>query len=298
MDAPIIESYTGPVLFDGVASGQVFRKLLGDGVAGSVTPVGTKRRSATGAGSLEKKIGQRVLPKSFQVYDDPTVEKFDGVVLFGHYRYDDEGVEARRVDIVSNGVLKDMDMSRVPTKKLSGTNGHGRRSPGGGTVKASIGCLFVQDDDAVSDAELKAALIEAAKDEGLEYGLRITSLRSAGITSSQSDIFAFFMRMQRGQQAGLGDPVFAHKVYVDDGHEELVRGMEFEPVEVRNLKKILAASDTRTVYNYIGIGFAGATPPSTIIAPAVLFEELELHKIEQEHDKLPILKTPASRKTS
>jgi len=298
MKAPIIESYTGPVLFDGVASGQLFRQLVADGVAGSVTPVGTQRRSATGAGSLEKKIGHRILPKSFQVYDDPTVKKSDGDILFGHYRYDDEGVKARKVDIVVNGVLKNMDMSRVPTKKLSGTNGHGRRPPGSGRVKASIGCLFVQDDDAMSDAELKTALIDAAKEEGLEYGLRISSLRAPGIASSQSDIFAFFMRMQRGQQAGLGDPVLAYRVYVDDGHEELVRGMEFDTVEVRSLKKILAAGDAPTVYNYIGIGLGGATPPSTIIAPAMLFEELELHKIEKEHDKLPILKAPALRETN
>ena len=39
------------------------------------------------------------------------------------------------------------------------------------------------------------------------------------------------MRMQRGGgEPGLGDPVLAYKVYVEDGREELIRGVEFAPV--------------------------------------------------------------------
>ena len=45
----------------------------------------------------------------------------------------------------------------------------------------------------------------------------------------------------------------------------------------------------------ISLGMGGASPPATIVAPPILFEELELSKIEQELDKLPILKAPASR---
>jgi hypothetical protein len=49
------------------------------------------------------------------------------------------------------------------------------------------------------------------------------------------------------------------------------------------------------VYNYIGLGLMGATPATSIISPALLFEELELFKIEQEEDTLPILATPLKR---
>lgn len=295
LSAPILDEYTGPVLFDGQAAGQVFRQMFADGVAGKVDPVGTQRRRFEGAANLEKKLGRRILPKSFQVYDDPTVKKVDDTLLMGHYRYDDEGVKARRVDIVVDGVLKDMAMSRVPTKKLSGSNGHGRRGMGAGSPSSAIACLFVTDNNGLSDDELKAELIEAAKDEGLDYGLRVTSLRSVGIGSSQSEIFAFFMRLQRGGNSGLSDPVSVYKVYVDDGREELVRGCEFGPVEIRSLREILAAGAKQTVHNYIDIGFGGASPPASIMAPAVLFKELDVSKIEQEHDKLPILKSPATR---
>ncbi len=293
--APILDRYTGPVLFDGLAGAQVFRTMFAEAVAGRVDPVGSQRRGRSGAGSLEKKLDQKILPKSFQVYDDPAKSVVNGDYLLGSFTYDDEGVRPERVDLVVDGVLKSLVMSRVPTKKLSGTNGHARRSPGRGTANAAIGNLFVESKEGVSDGQLKKRLIEAAEDEGLEYGLRVAAVRSAGIGSSQANIMAMFMNMQRrGGQQNLGDPVYAYKVY-PDGREELVRGLEFGQVKLRDLKQIVAAGNTPTVYNYVGLGMSGATPATAIVAPGLLFEELELSKIEQEHEKLPILKSPLSR---
>jgi len=76
---------------------------------------------------------------------------------------------------------------------------------------------------------------------------------------------------------------------VDDGHEEMVRGMEFGAVETRELKRILAGGESVSVYNSnAGAGYS-------IICPSVLFEELELNKIEKEFDRLPILDAPRTR---
>ena len=74
-----------------------------------------------------------------------------------------------------------------------------------------------------------------------------------------------------------------------------MRGCEFGQVKLRDMKRIVAAGNTPEVYNYIGFGFMGATPATSIISPALLFEELELFKIEQEEDTLPILPTPLKR---
>lgn len=299
MEAPILEQYTGPVLFDGLAAAQMFRTMLAAGVAGRPEPVGTQRRRFTGAENLQKKLNRRILPKSFQVFDDPTVKKAGDALLFGHYEYDDEGVKAQKVNIVVDGKLKDMAMSRVPTKELSGSNGHGRRPATGGDLEAAIGCLFIEDEDGMSDDALKEALIKATREQDLEYGLRIASIRTAGLGSSRSDILSMFMRLQRGGGGdSLGDPIYVYKVYVDDGREELVRGCEFGPVTITKLKQISAAGKSPVVYNYIGFGLGGATPPSSVVSPAVLFEELDLSKIEQEHEKLPILESPAARKAT
>ncbi len=293
MKAPILETYSGPVLFDGRAAALLFRNMLAGGVVGRVDPVGTQRRQMMGAEGLEKQLGLAILPKSFQVFDDPTQKKHDDTLLFGHYHTDDEGVAARRVDIVVNGVLKDMCMSRVPTKRLTGSNGHARQA-GGGSPRASIGNLFIQDTKAISEKDLKDKLIEVAREAGLEYGIRVASLKGAGLGASRQDMIAMVMRRMRagGGGGGLPDPARIYKVYVSDGREEMVRGCEFGQFETRTLKKIAAAGNTQYVHNGADLG-GGVS--SAIIAPAVLFEELEISKIEQEQDTLPIMKAPLVR---
>jgi hypothetical protein len=265
--APVLEHYAGPVLFEAVAAGMVFEALLADGLCARPAPLGS---GGWGDTSLEKRIGQRILPRSFQIYDDPRPQRFGGAVLAGAYKYDDEAVPARRVDLVEKGMLKTLLASRAPTKKIKQSTGHGR---GGsfGDPTANIGCLYISGDNAIPTEELRQALIDAAKEEGLAFALRVESMRSTGYDE-------------------LGDPIYAYKVYVDDGREELVRGLQFLPVETRSLKHILAAGTQRKVYNSLsGI-------PASIIAPPVLFEELELSQFEEEFDKRPFLKPPAQRR--
>ncbi|UCC29702.1 MAG: hypothetical protein JSU86_16045 [Phycisphaerales bacterium] len=264
--APVLEHYTGPVLFEPIAAGKVFQALLADGLCATPIPIGS---GGWGDTSLEKKIGQRILPRSFNVYDDSGPQRFEGTILAGAYTYDDEAVQPGRVTLVEKGILKTLLAGRAPTRRIKKTTGHGR-SGGYGDAHATIGCLYVYDDDGMSADELKEKLIQAVREEGLEFGLRIES-------------------MEAGGYGELGDPIYAYKVYVDDGREELIRGMEFLPTETRSLRRILAAGAERKVYN------APAGIPVSVIAPAIILEELELTKIEREFDKLPILKPPPQR---
>ena len=262
----IPEQYTGPVLFEPAAACRVFDALLADKLCARPIPLGAGRWGDT---SLEKKLGLRILPRSFSVYDDPTVRKHDGKALSGAYTYDDEAVPAQRVTIVENGILENLLSGRAPTKKINGSNGHAR-SGGFGDPYAAVGCLYFSDANGLSADELRQELIQAAKDEGLEYGLRIVSLESGG--------------------GGLGNPIAAYKVYVDDGREEPIRGMRFKPIQTRSLKRLLAAGTEVEVYN------ASSGVGSSIVAPAILFEEIELTRIEGEWDRPPILASPATRK--
>jgi hypothetical protein len=271
--APVLESYTGPVLFAGQAAGQMFAALLGRGLAGQPDPVGTPRRPSGIGSSLEPKLGLRILPRSYQIYDDPRVASFAEQFLIGHYDYDDEGVAAQRVDLVENGVLKDLVMSRSPTQKRTRSNGHGRgRGP---AVSAAVANLFIVDAQGVGEDELKKEFLDACKEEGLEFGLKVTALKGSG-------------------RSGLPDPLYAFKVYVADGREELVRGIEFGQVQVRVLRRILASGNQAYVYN----ATSGLGVPAAIVAPSVVFEELEVSKIIQEFDKPPLLPSPLARKGS
>ena len=292
LSALVLENYTGPVLFEGVAAAQMFHQLLGTGLAGSPEPAGARRRGFAGSASLDTYLGRRILPRSFQVYDHPQTDAFPNVFLAGRYQYDDEGVEAHRVALVENGTLRDMVMSRTPTKKLTETTGHGRTTGFSGSPQAQIGCLFIESNDGVSNAELKQNLLEEADAQGLDFALKITTLGSGG-TGTAKDGMAFFGRSGRGPGGSLQDPLYAYKVYVDDGREELVRSCQFGQITMRSLRDIIAASETVQVFNQISP--SGFAPPSSISTPSVIFEEMDLTRIEPERDKQPFLKAPAAR---
>lgn len=263
--AKVLDQYTGPVLFEPKAAGSAFHSLFADRVAAVRIPLGAQWRDP----SLEKKLGLRVLPRSFEVYDDPQTKRYDGKLLAGAYQWDDEGVRGERVSIVEKGKLKHLVSSRSPTRKVHGSNGHAR-SGGLGDPQASVACMYVRDEEGMSKKDLREELIEAAQDEGLDYALRVESMEDGG-----------FMQ--------LGAPIYAYKVYVNDGHEEPVRGLTFGPVGDRAIKRLLAGGDTPEVSNFV------SSVSVSIIAPAVIFEELDLSKVEEEFDKLPILPAPGQR---
>lgn len=295
IDAPLLEEYIGPVLFDGTASPQLFQDLISRGVAASAGPVGGGRRRFSAMEDLSKYLGKRILPRSFQVYDDPSAGVWNNTILAGHFAFDNEGVRGRRVDIIVDGTLKGLLTCRTPTKDFDLSNGHGRRPGLGATAQASVGCLFVSSTDGLSADALKSKLIEIALDQGLDYALRIASLRSraAGRMGSMADMRAMFTRQQRGGGGGsaLSDPLFVYKVYVDDGREELVRGCEFGDISVTDLRRIAAVGDGETVYNRGGVQSGGVS----IIAPGVILEEVELFGIEQDHAPQPVIAAPHAR---
>lgn len=285
--APVLKDYTGPVLIDGAASPQLFRQLFARGIAGQVDPVGSQRRNVSGTEDLEKRLGKRVLPTSFHVYDDPRNAAFQGNPLAGHYLVDDEGVPAQRVEVVTNGKLQGMVMSRTPTKRFSQSTGHGRRGSSE-MPRPTIGCLYIESRDTKSADDLKKALQKAADDEGLEFGLRISGLRGRDPSEIPSSFRAG--RAAPGPR-GVSDPLAVYKVYVKDGREELVRGCEFRSLDERNLRRILAAGDVPFLDN----NALSSTPSSSVIAPAVLLEEMELSRIDRESEKKSILEAPHIR---
>lgn len=261
-----LDHYTGPVLFTGSASGSALLSLLGENFAARPPQVAARRQVDD---SFEKKLGRRILPRSFTVVDDPTMERYEGKPLLGHARFDDEGTPPQRVTLVEDGKLKALVAGRAPTRKVVGTTGHAR-SAGFADPEATVANLFFEDEDGLPKDELETELLEAAKDEGLDFALKVSSLNP-------------------GRGEAIGAPVIAHKVFAEDGRTEPVRGLVFERVEVRNLKRLLAAGNEPTVYHSLG------QHGVSVVAPAILFEELELNKPSEEFDKKPYLPSPANR---
>jgi len=281
-NAPKLEAYTGPVLFDAEAAAALFSQRLAGKFAGGQRPVG----SASDPDDFEKKLGKRILPRFMNVVDDPTQETINDVPVMGHYLYDDQGVKVRPLTLVEDGRLKALVMSRNPSKEFNKSTGHGR---GAYQPSTSVGCLIVTATDAADDEALKAQLLEACEDEELEFGIRIASLGSIG--GGRAGYYEYFSGFDFGGFAGRGGgttPLAMYKVY-PDGREELVRGAETARFDLRVFKRILAAGDRPYVLN------TGGVQGRTIVAPAMVFEELDLAKIERDFDKPPILPSPLSR---
>src|ERR1039458_1361279 len=122
--APVTEPFDGPAILSGRAAAVFFHEVLGHRLEGQ------RQRGDEEGQTFTKDVGKPVLPSFLSVSDDPTVSKFGDTWLSGSYEYDDEGEKARRVDLISDGVLKTFLMSRLPIASFSSTNGHGRAETG------------------------------------------------------------------------------------------------------------------------------------------------------------------------
>jgi predicted Zn-dependent protease len=258
--APIVEeSYRGPVLFAPDAANDVMAGLIGGNVLGRKPQPGRPNRT-TGAFATSYKT--RVLPNFVTVVDDPTVKAFEGKTLLGSYEVDSEGVKAAPVTVVNQGMLTNYLIGRQPLRDLPVSNGHGRATPGG-TPQPSLGVLLFKSSEAEPPKDLNDKLIHMASEAGQPYGYRVATL-------------------------GPGNsPRLLYRVYVKDGHEELVRGAVFNELDVRALRNDLTAmGDDPLVSNRM------SGLPQTIICPSLLFDELEVKRADTTKEKLPEYPAP------
>jgi len=278
---PTLEAYTGPVLFDAEAAAAIFSQRFAREFAGGQRPVG----SQSDPGDFERKIGKRILPRFVNVVDDPTRELINGVPVAGHYLYDDQGMKVQPVTLVEDGRLQALVMSRNPSKAFDQSTGHGR---GTGSPSSTIGCLIVSGTDPADDEALKEELMEAVADEDLEYGIRVAAVGNVGAGRGRyRGYYSSFGSL--GGRGGGTVPLAMYKVY-PDGREELVRGAEIARIDLKAFKRVLAVGDRPHVLN-TGSGSRGRT----VVAPAMLFEDLDLAKIDRDFDQPPILATPLGR---
>jgi hypothetical protein len=75
--------------------------------------------------------------------------------------------------------------------------------------------------------------------------------------------------------------------------------LRFRGVSTRSLRDILAASSETALFDYVNnaaplalIGAGGYLAPTAVIAPGVLFEEMEFEPAREPLPKLPIVPPP------
>ncbi|PYU04336.1 MAG: peptidase U62 [Acidobacteria bacterium] len=257
--APIVEEeYRGPVLFSPDAADDVVASLIGNNVLGRKPQLGAPNRTT---GTFATSYKSRVLPPFLDVVDDPTLKEFQGKSLTGSYEVDSEGVKAREVDIIQKGVLTNYLLGRQPIRDFPESNGHGRAAPAAPPMP-SLGVLLVKSSEALTPDALKKRVAELVKEQGKPFGYRVETMAGPA-------------------------PRLLYRVYAKDGHEELVRGAVFSELDVRALRSDLsAAGNDPLVSNRTG-GI-----PSTVIAPSLLFDELQVKRADTSKDKLPEYPAP------
>jgi TldD protein len=216
--------------------------------------------------------------------------------LLGHYLYDMEGVAPQPLTLVEKGVLKNFLLTRTPVfKEYPGSNGRARMTGSYGTRSPGFGNLFIRASQTTPAAGMKQKLMDLCKQNNKPYGILIRKLDYPSTASIEE--------LEKVMQAAGGShpvvpPLLAYKVY-PDGREELVRGLVFQGVSVRSFKDIVAASDENSVFDLIDsnapfalVGAGSFITTSSVIAPSLLFEELELEPVQQETPKPPIVPPP------
>jgi len=279
--APQAATYLGPVLLEAQAAGEFFNQLLASGVSNprSLWIEQQWAEQYFESGSLAGRLGLRVVSPMIDVFDDPTLREWDGQRMIGHYGVDDEGIPGRRVQLVQRGILKDLLMSRTPTRERKLSNGHGR-SDFKEHLTSRIGNLVISASETMSAKALRRRLREEARAFGLQHGLLVR--RIAPEDGQDNDEL-------------LAHPVLVYSVDVDTGDEHLLRDAQFTAVTLRALRDIIAASEQQRVHNFRKLGSVRGSRsyvPATIVHPAVLLTEMELKPTDRKPDKRPYLKHP------
>jgi hypothetical protein len=255
------------------------------------------------------RLGARVLPSSVTLVDDPSAKDFKGTPLIGGYRVDDEGVRGQKVTLVENGSLKNELMSRRPGPDFVQSNGHGRTAFLS-DAKPTMSNLIFSSTETLSPADLRKKFLDACraekKSERGQYCLVVREMDNPAVSLLHQDDFSELLA-SFGGGAGTGDrlPLVVYRIYPDSGREELVRGARIIGLNTRALRNIAGIGSDSFVYHYMqsqANGFAGTALsafgsaqvglPASVVAPSLLFEEVEVRGERGEAKRLALLPPP------
>jgi predicted Zn-dependent protease len=274
--APVVDPYSGPAILSGRAAGVFFHEIFGHRIEGS------RQKAADDAQTFARKVGEPVLPPFVGVVADPTMSKLGTTELAGSYPFDDEGVRARRVTVVKDGVLAEFLLSRSPLARFPRSNGHGRGLPGMRPMSRQSN-LIVESSVGVPFPQLVDRLKQEARKAGKPFGLLFDHVEGGFTFTGRYVPNAFNVT-----------PVVVYRVYTDSRPMELVRGVDLIGTPLSAFNKIVATDNRTETFNGMCGAESGPVPVSAS-SPALLVSEVEVQKKAKSQDTLPILAAPGAR---
>ncbi|MCL2289471.1 MAG: metallopeptidase TldD-related protein [Bacteroidetes bacterium] len=298
--APAIqESYSGPVMFEGEAVGEIVSQCFVDNPNGLLAarkpivsnPVLLQRygQFLPKENKLEQLTDKKVITRELSVAAVHGQKTYNGMPLIGYYEVDAQGVvPASKTVLIEDGVLRALLTDRTPTMKNGSSNGHRCFAISDGSLTGTLGSgiLELTATETMSYEALKEALIAAAKEEDYEYAYIVRKMANpmAGVPGLSA-----FVPSNAGT-FGVSRPVYIYRISVADGTEELVRSAKIADLSLKSFKRIVGVADTQEVYNTLQRGKQGGystwrsrfalvgSPASFIVPKAIVFQELEVEK--------------------
>ncbi|MGD0302263.1 MAG: metallopeptidase TldD-related protein [Bryobacteraceae bacterium] len=273
--ANTLANYSGPVMVEGEAAPQLVQRALLFSLVATKRTVSGMPGAQPNPNQAENifldKIGARVLPEFLSLSDNPTIHEYQGQHLAGFSKMDEDGVPSREVHLVENGILRTLLASRDPVRgvdRSTGSRHAGQSAPSNVIMTVSNG---------LSNDELHAKFIDLIKQRNRPFGIVVRRFRGGNNTSLNA--------------------LMAYKVF-PDGHEELIRGIQFFGLNAASFKDIVAASRD---LNFLTIRYVPQRgqffipnegeerfTPVSLVVPSLLFEDATLRKIRAAAPNPPV----------
>lgn len=289
------DPYTGPVLFEGTAAGEVIAQNFAGNLASNRAAQSDGLSFGDGnAVNFQNKIGGRVLPEFMSVTSNPRMLKYENISLLGGYDVDDDGNNSQEIVLVKDGFLKTLLSNRVPTKRLKVSNG-GRN--GGGSMY-SILKFDTKEEKQLSSKDLKSKLLSICKDRDLPFGIIVRKAMNQNIQATT--LYKLLPDYSSLSMASPGTmiPIEIYKVF-PDGKEEMFKSAKIKGISATSFKDILFTSNTKNVYKLLAPNssnpFMSRGNPyitASIIAPDLLFEDIEVAPVDDDLPKPPYITKP------
>jgi predicted Zn-dependent protease len=154
--APAIqESYSGPVMFEGEAVGEIVSQCFVDNpnglLAGRKSIISSLQliqwygRYLPKENKLEQLTDKKVVSRELSLAAVNNRNSHNGIPLIGYYEVDAQGVvPASKTVLIENGVLKALLTDRVPTMRNEKSNGHQVLTVSGGTLTGTLGSGVIE----------------------------------------------------------------------------------------------------------------------------------------------------------
>ena len=275
--APLISTYSGPAILSGEASGVFFHEIFGHRVEGH------RQKDPNSSQTFKNYEGVSILPDYIDVVFNPQLRQLGNVPLAGYYKYDDQGVEGKKVETVKNGKFEGFLMSRSPIDKFSHSNGHGRKQAGYPVVSRQSNLLVISHKTVPVDS-LRSLLRNECIKQGKEYGLYFDVVQGGFTFTGRTIPNAFNVQ-----------PLVVYKVFADRRPDEIIRGVDLIGTPLTTFSNVIAAGDDTGTFNGVCGAESGGVPVSAS-SPSLLVSRIEAQKKSKSQAKPPVLPAPRSDK--